>query len=995
VEPGATTLPKGSLFEDRYEILEELGVGSFGRVYRARQLSTGQSVALKLLSVREGGDSSTAREADRFRRESRICAELSHPNIVGLIDSGETRDGQLYAVFAYVPGETLEQTLAREGALGVRETLRLMTQVLEALASAHARGIVHRDLKPANVMLTGTAPRRTAVVLDFGLGGLAEGVLRKQWRTLTQTREFLGTPMYAAPEQLAGQAVTPRSDLYAWGLIFLECLTGRHPFAGEGGAERRFSGSVEIPGWLRTHRLGSLLAAATARDVQQRDVSAVTLIEALDGLSSAGSLPVPFETPVGSASATPSTLGESGAGGGERRLAAIVNGDVVGYSRLMAEDEDATVRMVTFYRQQVEMLVPQHRGSLVDFTGDNFLAQFPTALEAVRCSVEIQRVLRARNADRPPERRMQFRIGVHLGDVRETEGRLFGSGVTIGARLQGLAEPGGICISEAVREQLRGKLDVDLEDLGARRVKNIPEPAHCYGVKLDAPPAAAAAGPAARLPVGWRAAAAALALLVAAAAGWWLLAERGSAPLGASQAPIRSLAVLPLENLSGDPEQEYFADGMTEALIGELARLGALRVISRTSVMQYKGERKPLPEIARELGVEGIVEGTVMRAGDRVRINAQLVDARSDRHLWNDHFDRDLSDVLALQADVALAVAQRVRLELTPQQHAGLASRSVDPAAYDAYLRGRALVGPWGEVRDWAPGALEQLERAVDPDPGLAEAWAWIAYVRMSLGTLGYRQRDRRQYPRAREAAQRALDLDERLGMAHAVLGHVLMLYGWDFPAAGREFERGMELSPGDPAVVNGLAWFLLFTGKPEQPLALSERLPRIAPHDLFFRAEHFRHLRFARKNDQALEELARVREVAPAFTDSLIAPLFFALGRLEEAHRAQIAYYESCGKRCDPAREAALRGWAEGGWAGSMRAVAGVYAAVEGFSPTVIAFCYSLAGDTDEAFVWLEEGYRQREPLLASVKGQPSFDPLRSDPRFDDLVRRIGFPAD
>jgi eukaryotic-like serine/threonine-protein kinase len=516
-----------------------------------------------------------------------------------------------------------------------------------------------------------------------------------------------------------------------------------------------------------------------------------------------------------------------------------------------------------------------------------------------------------------------------------------------------------------------------------------------YRVELDAEAATAGSTsqPLGRPRVASRRwAAGALVLLLAAAVVIWRQREVLVPP---SPAPIRSLAVLPLENLSGDPEQEYFADGMTEALIGELARLGALSVISRTSVMRYKDARKPLPEIARELGVEGILEGTVMRSGDRVRIQAQLIDARTDRHLWNDRFDRSLSDVLALQADVARAVAQQVRLELTPQEHARLASRSVDPVAYDAYLRGRELVGPAGQVRVWAPGAIAQLERAVEIDPNLAEGWAWIAHARMAFGIWGMQLRDREQYPKARQAAQRALDIDERLGMAHAVLGFILMQNDWDFAAAEREFERAMELSPGDPTVVTGLAWYLLVTGKTDQGLVLSEQLPRIAPYDLYFRGEHFRHLRFARRYDRALEELARVRQVDPTFTDPVVSHLYFALGRLEEAQRAWIAFCERCGKRCDPMREAALRGWAEGGWAGSMRAVAEFDSAIKGFSPNAIAIFYSLAGNTDEAFAWLEEGYRQRDPVMVNVRGMPAFDPLRSDPRFDDLVRRIGFPVD
>jgi tetratricopeptide (TPR) repeat protein len=233
--------------------------------------------------------------------------------------------------------------------------------------------------------------------------------------------------------------------------------------------------------------------------------------------------------------------------------------------------------------------------------------------------------------------------------------------------------------------------------------------------------------------------------------------------------------------------------------------------------------------------------------------------------------------------------------------------------------------------------------------------------------------------------------------MAHAVLGNILMNNAWDFAGAKREFERAIELSPSDPTVVNELAWYLLMIGKFEQGLALSERLPSIAPFDISLRAERFRHLYFARQFDLALEELARVREVNPTFTDFFISQLYFDLGRLEEAHRAYIAFvsYEQCGSRCDAVRKAADRGWAEGGWEGSQRASAELLASVEGFSPFSIALFYSRAGDTDEAIAWLEEGYRRRDPLMINLKSLPSLDPLRADPRFDDLVRRIGYPED
>jgi serine/threonine protein kinase len=336
-------------------------------VYRARQHSTGQWVAVKLLTAREGAESSSERERDRFHREAEICSALSHTNIVRLIDSGETKAGQLYTVFEYVPGETLAAALAREGTLGVRECVRLMTQVLEALGSAHAKGIVHRDIKPANLMLSAAGVRRSALVLDFGLGGLAEGRRRKQWETLTQSREFLGTPLYAAPEQLAGETPTERSDLYAWGLVFLECLTGQHPFEREGATGRLFSGggSVEIPAWLQGHPLGELLEAVTAREAEKRDVPVEKLIEVLDAMLG-GELPV-----APAQSSTPRPLSDTG----ERRHLTVMFCDLVGSSELSQKLDAETYReLLKAYQVRGTEAVERYGGHVVQYLGDGLLA---------------------------------------------------------------------------------------------------------------------------------------------------------------------------------------------------------------------------------------------------------------------------------------------------------------------------------------------------------------------------------------------------------------------------------------------------------------------------------------------------------------------------------------------------------------------------------------------------------------------------------------------
>jgi TolB-like protein len=453
---------------------------------------------------------------------------------------------------------------------------------------------------------------------------------------------------------------------------------------------------------------------------------------------------------------------------------------------------------------------------------------------------------------------------------------------------------------------------------------------------------------------------------------------------------------LPLENLSGDPGQEYFADGMTEALIGDLAKLGSLSVISRTSVMRYKQTDKSLPEIARDLSVDGIIEGTVMRAGDRVRITAQLIDARSDRHLWNERYDRELSDVLALQADVARAVAEQIRLELTAEEQAALTpARAVDPQAYDAYLRGVQLRGPHRLVRVWGPLAIEQFQRAAELDPQFAEAWAELARTRGTLGIAGRNLRYRGQLPNAHKAVQKALEIDDRLGGAHQVLAAVRFWYEWDFVGARRAYERALQLSPSDPGVLNGYAWYLLVVGQSEKALDVSERFLRVAPFDLFWRGQRVGHFYFARQYGRALEEFDRIRELDPNFVEGSVWYSYLALDRFEDAYRAYVAFDERCDAACDWSREALERGWAEGGWEGSLRAWLRAATEIEGHSPFFIALRCALVGDTDEAFTWLERGYRERDPQMIILKAHPAFDPLRSDPRFDDLLRRIGFPEE
>jgi adenylate cyclase len=411
----------------------------------------------------------------------------------------------------------------------------------------------------------------------------------------------------------------------------------------------------------------------------------------------------------------------------ERKLAAILSADAVGYSRLMAEDEEGTARTLAACRHLISDLVGQRAGRVVDAPGDNVLAEFPSVVDAVRCAVQIQEELKRRNSELPEGRRLLFRIGVNLGDVLVEGDRIVGDGVNVAARLESLAEPGGVCISGMAFDHVEGKLEIGFEDLGAQRVKNLTRPLRVFRVLLaGASGAAAEAGRAPRATQRWLAVAAAALAAALVIAFWQWPVPPHESPAGALPLSIHSLAVLPLENLSGEAEQEYFTVGMTEAIIGQLAKIASLSVVSRTSVMQYAGVRMPMGEIARKLGVDAVVEGSVLRAGDGVRVTVQLIDARNDRHLWAQSYERDLRDVLALQGEVARAIAREVQVVLSPADRAKLdTARPVNPEAYEAFLRGSFLQRKQGASNHVK--AVDLLERAVALDPQYAPAWARLA----------------------------------------------------------------------------------------------------------------------------------------------------------------------------------------------------------------------------------------------------------------------------
>lgn len=456
---------------------------------------------------------------------------------------------------------------------------------------------------------------------------------------------------------------------------------------------------------------------------------------------------------------------------------------------------------------------------------------------------------------------------------------------------------------------------------------------------------------------------------------------------------IQSIAVLPLRNLSADQEQDYFAEGMTDALITNLGKIGALRVISRTSVMQYKDTRTPLPEIARKLRVDAVVEGSVARSGNRVRITANLVQGSPERHLWSETYERDLEDVLMLQADVARAIVDEIRVALTPSERAGaLASRAVDPEVYQLYLRGRYF---WNRrTEDGLRKALDYFQQAIDRDPSYAPAYAGLADAWVPLGYFDIVP-PREAGARARAAAIKALALDDQLAEAHTSLGAVLEYHDWDWSGAEREFKRAIQLNPNYATAHQWYAQLLAPLGRTSEYLAESRRAQELDPLSLIINTSVGHRLYLAREFDSARRQLRSTIELDPK-----AGYTHWNLGMVHEAegdYAAAIDAYDQATQLTNerPSMLAALaRGYAKAGREREARTTLDHLIALRAtsyVSPFDIACVYVGLDERDLAFEWLERAFDERSNRLAFIKVDPVLDPLRRDPRFAGLLRRMG----
>jgi adenylate cyclase len=534
----------------------------------------------------------------------------------------------------------------------------------------------------------------------------------------------------------------------------------------------------------------------------------------------------------------------------KRKLAAIFSADVQGYSRLMADDEEVTVRTINSYRDVMTGLIKDHGGRVVDAKGDNVLAEFPSVVDAVRCAVEVQRELAERNSGLPAHRRMEFRIGVNLGDVIQENETIYGDGVNVAARLEGLAEGGGICVSGSAYDQIEDKVPMAFEYLGEQALKNIMKPVRVYRSITEPVPV--------------------------------------PEPNVGVQLPDKpSIAVLPFVNMSDDSGQEYFADGITEDIITALSRFRWFFVIARNTTFTYKRKTVDIKQVARDLGVRYVLEGSVRKAGNRLRITAQLIEGSTNRHVWADRYDRDLEDIFEVQDEITQSIVTAVGPEFfSAEMKRAQRKDASNLDAWDYVMRASACHSRY--TKEDSTEALRLLQKATELDPVCAEAFCLMAFTYLMQLQFGWSESADQLTQRARQAAQRAVDIDDRDAWAHTALGMVELI-SKRYDNAVRRLERAIDLNSNLANAYGGLGQALALSGEYDAAVTQIDKAIRLSPRDPFM-VYWFGHLGLAAFMNERYENACKWGQKTvqenPRFPGGhrLLAASYGQLGRKEEA---------------------------------------------------------------------------------------------------------------
>jgi len=638
---------------------------------------------------------------------------------------------------------------------------------------------------------------------------------------------------------------------------------------------------------------------------------------------------------------------------GERRLAAIMFTDLVGFTALGQRNESLALLVLDEQRELLRPVFNRHGGREVKTIGDAFLVDFTSALNAVKCAYEIQKTSREFNDSLPEERRVLLRIGVHLGDIVESHGDISGDAVNIASRIESLADSGGVCLTRQVYDQVQNKFDLALTSLGLKSLKNVTSSIEVYKMVMP-----------------WEA--------------------PGS--VSSIDRDARRIVILPFANISPDIADEYFADGMTDELIAVLSKIGSLRVVARTSAMRFKGEKATANRIGQELKVGSLIEGSVRKSKNRVRITVQLVDTQSEEQLWTETYDRDLQDIFSVQSDIAQQVASALELRLGVRENSALLQQQTqNPEAYSLYLKGR---NRWNlRSENEINRAIKYFEEAIGRDPGYALAYAGLADCYSILGYYGFR-RSTAVLPRAKELAEKALSLNDSLAEAHASLGEILMQYYFDWKRAGSELDRAIELNPSYATAHFWRATHYMALGRIDESLAQVRKAVELDPLSMIILTNAARDLYLAGRYDESIDQYRRSLQVDHDFpiAHKGLAEVYTQKGMHEEALREieraillsersifildDLGYVYACAGKLEEARKVLedLDGLATDQY-------------VSSYGRAVI---HAALGEKEIAMAWLEKAYEERS-FLVYIKVDPAFDVLRKEEKFARLLDKMG----
>ncbi len=626
--------------------------------------------------------------------------------------------------------------------------------------------------------------------------------------------------------------------------------------------------------------------------------------------------------------------------------------DMAGYAAATQKNETLALELLDEYREILRDMFLRQGGREVKTIGDALLVEFTSALGAVRCATEIQRVLHARNKSLPAERKIVARIGIHLGDVISKGADVYGDAVNIAARIEPLADPSGICISQQVYDHVRTRGDIRSVSLGAKELKNISTPINLY-----------------KIVPGWE-----------------------GASGGIAVADKRRLAILPLANIGHDPENEYFADGLTEELISTVSRIKGLAVTSRTSVMKYKSASKAIPEVGQELGVGTVLEGSVRKGGSKVRIAVQLIEVEGDKHLWSQSYDREIQDVFAIQSDIAQNVASALELQLLAEERHQIQRKPTeDLEAYTLYLKGRFY---WNERKpESVKKAMQYFEKAIARDSNFALAYVGLADCYLIFIDQSVLE-PREARPKAKSLVDKALGLNDKLAEAHASLAN-LLTGEWDWPRAEAEYKRAIELNPNYATAHQWYSLLLAFTDRIGEAIDQVNAAIRLDPVSPIVNLNLALRLVEAGRFEEGIEQFRKTLALEPDFglAHAHLGGCYIIRSKFEEGIAEIQKALEILGDRAWPK---AMLGYAyalSGDREKALKLLAELEeASKHAYVPhELLGTVYFAVGEKEKAFSLMEAAYEERSSTLPYIKVLPIYREVREDPRFSALLKKIG----